>query len=123
MLIQYLLDSTYIVLEYTNTVIHTNGKKQCSGRKHESKFSVNTAKTAAATNRVATGLYGAQVNGGAREHCCALDFFARQAGALFRVRARPKSTRGAHLGQEFQDLPAQLLRGSAGTAHASQGRR
>jgi hypothetical protein len=30
MLIQYLLDSTYIVLEYTNTVIHTNGKKQYS---------------------------------------------------------------------------------------------
>jgi hypothetical protein len=31
MLIQYLLDSTYIVLEYTNTVIHTKGKKQCNG--------------------------------------------------------------------------------------------
>jgi hypothetical protein len=31
MLIQYLLDFTYIVLEYTNTVIHTKGKKQCSG--------------------------------------------------------------------------------------------
>jgi hypothetical protein len=30
MLIQYLLNSTYIVLEYTNTVIHTKGKKQCS---------------------------------------------------------------------------------------------
>jgi hypothetical protein len=30
MLIQYLLDSTYIVLEYTNTVIHTKGKEQCS---------------------------------------------------------------------------------------------
>jgi hypothetical protein len=30
MLIQYLLDSTYIVLEYTNTVNHTKGKKQCS---------------------------------------------------------------------------------------------
>jgi hypothetical protein len=30
MLIQYLLDSTYIVLEYTNTVIHTKGKKQCT---------------------------------------------------------------------------------------------
>jgi hypothetical protein len=33
MLIQYLLDSTYIVLEYTNTVIHTNGKKRCSSYK------------------------------------------------------------------------------------------
>jgi hypothetical protein len=31
MLIQYLLDSTYIVLEYTNTVIHTKRKKQCNG--------------------------------------------------------------------------------------------
>jgi hypothetical protein len=30
MLIQYLLDSTYIVLEYTNTMIHTKGKKQCT---------------------------------------------------------------------------------------------
>jgi hypothetical protein len=30
MLIQYLLVSTYIVLEYTNTVIHTKGKKQCN---------------------------------------------------------------------------------------------
>jgi hypothetical protein len=30
MLIQYLLDSTCTVMEYTNTVIHTNGKKQCS---------------------------------------------------------------------------------------------
>jgi hypothetical protein len=32
MLIQYLLDSTYIVLEYTNTVIHTKGTKQCRHR-------------------------------------------------------------------------------------------
>jgi hypothetical protein len=30
MIIQYLLDSTYVVLKYTNTVIHTKGKKQCN---------------------------------------------------------------------------------------------
>jgi hypothetical protein len=37
MLIQYLLDFTYIVLEYTNTVIHTKGKKQCNFHPHSGK--------------------------------------------------------------------------------------